>query len=178
MGPRFLHSLLSISATLSGGLLFGLVACSSSSSGGGSSSSSSATDPFVGSWDCSVSATISYSMPTTNTAMNTSMNTDVITDDGHGNLTIVRTGEGDAGFPTCTLHATLSADGQSTTAVTPESCPGTLGLTQTITSGTATIGSDGGTTYTNRVTYTLEGTNAKGAPVTGTGLAMGMCAKM
>ncbi|MGH7438235.1 MAG: hypothetical protein ACRENE_21330 [Polyangiaceae bacterium] len=169
-GPRFPHAHHLLSSTLCGAMI-GAVGCSSTSG------SPPSTDPFVGSWECSVSATISYSMPTTNTAMNMSTNTDVITDDGHGHLTIVRTGEGDAGFPACTLHATLSADGKSTNAVTPESCPGAFGLTQTVTSGTATIGSDG-TTYTNRVTYTLEGTNAKGAPVVGTGLAMGSCTKM
>jgi hypothetical protein len=162
-------SLLSPALTLAG-VLLGPTACSSSSSSGGG-------DAFVGTWQCTGSSTISYSMPTTKTVMNTGTNTNVITDDGHGNLTIVRTSEADGGNPPCTLHSTLSSDGKSINAVAPESCAGTAGVTQTITSGMATLGS-GNDTYKTTVSYTLEGTSPTGGTVMATGLSHGTCTKV
>jgi hypothetical protein len=168
-GRRLPDANLLLAATLPGALL-GAVACSSSSSSGQG-------DPFVGTWHCTLSVTVSYSMPTTKPVMSTMMNTNVITDDGHGNLTLVRTGDEDGGSPPCTLHSTLSADRKSINAVTPEKCPGAAGITQTITSGMSTIGS-GNDTYTSEVAFTLDGTGAQGATVAATGLATGTCTKM
>ncbi len=162
-------SFVSLAVTLTGALL-GATACSSSSSSGSG-------DPFVGTWQCMGSGTVSYSMPTMNTVMNTNTNTNVITDDGRGNLTIVRTSDEDGGYPPCTLHSTLSSDGKSINAVAPESCAGTAGITQTITSGMATLGS-GNDTYTSTVSYTLDGTGPMGGTVMATALSHATCTKV
>ena len=105
------------------------------------------------------------------------MDTNVVTDDGHGNLTLIRSSDQDGGAPPCTLHSTLSAEGKSINAVAPESCALPAGVTQTVTSGMATIGA-GNDTHTNKVSYTLEGTNAQGAAVIATSLSMATCMKM
>jgi hypothetical protein len=132
-------------------------------------------DPFVGSWNCTGTSTTTFTQPpnTPDSTADTAA-TVTITDDGNGNLTNQRDPV-DAG-PPCTLHATLSADGNSTTLKPGDTCSTATGGTITYTSGGSTLNSDG--TYTSNSTWTVKGTTAKGAPLEGTGTGGSTCTKM
>jgi hypothetical protein len=153
----------------------GALTCSSSTSGG--SDGGAGADPFAGTWQCSGSSTTTYTAPAATTVMSMTMGQSVISDDGKGNLTIQRTSEEDGGFPPCTLHATLNADGKSTTGKTPETCPGNAMITQTITMAGSTMNSNN-TSYASDSSFSLSGTNANGKMVQATGTATSMCTKM
>jgi hypothetical protein len=132
-------------------------------------------DPFVGHWSCNGSTTTSYTEPpNTPDVTTTTAATVAITDDGNGNLTNVRDPI-DAG-PPCTLHSTLSADGNSTTLKPGQTCTNANGATIAYTSGDSSMNSDG--TYTTNSTWTVNGTTMKGAPLVGTGTGSGTCTKM
>jgi hypothetical protein len=132
-------------------------------------------DPFVGRWSCSGSSTTTFTEPpNTPDSTTTTQSTTTITDDGNGNLTNVRDPV-DAG-PECTLHATLSADGNSTSLNAGQTCTNANGATIAYTSGGSTINSDG--TYTSDSSFTVNGTTEKGAPLVGTGSASATCTKM
>lgn len=152
----------------------GVLACSSSSSG---SDGGAGTDPFVGTWQCSGSSTTTYTSPASTMVTSMTMGQSVISDDGHGNLTIQRSSETDGGFPPCTLHATLNADGKSTAGKTPETCPGNAMVTQTITIADSTMNSEN-TSYASSTSFTLAGTNANGKMVQASGMGSSTCTKM
>jgi hypothetical protein len=156
--------------------LMGGVACSSSSSSSANDSGAGA-DPFVGTWQCSGTSSTSYTAPASTTVTSMTMGQSVISDDGHGNLTIQRTSEEDGGSPPCTLHATLNADGRSTTGKTPETCPGNAMITQTLTMAGSTMNSNN-TSYASSSSFTLGGTNANGKMVQAAGMGSSTCSKM
>jgi hypothetical protein len=132
-------------------------------------------DPFVGNWSCNGSSTTSFSQPpNTPNSTDTTQATVSHTDDGNGNITTVRNPI-DAG-PPCTLHSTLSADGNSLTLKPGQTCSTANGGTVSYTSGSSSLNSDG--TYTSNSTWTLNGTTAKGAPLVGTGTGNNTCTKM
>jgi hypothetical protein len=143
------------------------LACSSSATGGGS-------DPFVGTWTCTDSATTNFTQPagTPPTTASTTA-TVTITDDGKGNVTAVR--EPDDAGAACTLRSTLSADGRSTTLLPNQTCTLEGGGTLTYTSGGSTLGSDG--SRSTQSAWSFSGTTKTGAPLVGTGSGSGHCVK-
>jgi hypothetical protein len=147
------------------GLLAAWVGCDS---GGGTS------DPFVGHWSCMGVDTTTYTMPagmaplTENTAA-----TVAITDDGHGNLTIVRTPAN--GAPMCTIMATLGADKMSFSYQPNQMCMTKNGVTQTFTMHLSTKTASG---YSATSAWTLSGMNTAGATVAATGTGSSSCTPM
>jgi hypothetical protein len=163
---------------------WGAVACGASSSGSGAGGGSdggsdgSISDPFVGTWACTGTSTTNETMPTTMTTMDDTMSSIVITDDGSGNLTIVRTPEGDAAAPPCTESATLGAGGMTATFKGMPMCTtATSTISETFTTGMYTMGS-GGTTFAGMTTYSLSGTTSAGKAYAATGSSSSTCMKM
>jgi hypothetical protein len=123
-----------------------------------------------------VTDTFTATQPATGTTTTNDVWTSVITDDGHGNVTVERTWEADAGIAPCTESFTLSSDRRSLTAAAGNTCPTTTPtLTNTLGPVTATLSSSR-TSYTTMATYTLSET-VNGAPYDGTGMAIGVCTK-
>jgi hypothetical protein len=89
-----------------------------------------------------------------------------------GNLTSVRTYTD--GTPTCTLHSTLSADGNSTILAAGQSCTAKEGGTITFTTGTSTKTATG---FSTSSSYSFSGKTMGGATLTGTGSNTGTCAR-
>jgi hypothetical protein len=138
------------------------------------SSTSSGSDPFVGTWSCSDTSATTFTQPPNTPATNGSSTATVtITDDGKGNLTIVRNSSD--GTPTCTLKSTLDSDGRSTTLTAGQTCTTANGGTVTYTSGGGTYNSDG--TRTTQSAWTYNGTTSSGAAIVGTGSGTGTCHK-
>jgi hypothetical protein len=143
-----------------------LAGCSSN----GSSSSGSSSDPFVGTYSCSNSYTLTYTTPAgAKPTTGTSSFTNVVVDDGDGTYTSTSTG--DAGT-SCTLKHSYS--GSSSTLVNGQTCT-FGGLVYTYTAGTASIS---GKTVTTSNQWSFTGTvdtAGQTVQVAGSGTSMGTC---
>jgi hypothetical protein len=144
---------------------------------GSESNSGASSDAFVGTWQCTVTDTLTQTQPTSGVTTTDDLWMAVITDDGNGNLTEQRTWEDDSGIAPCTEHFTLSRDGHSFTLVGTQTCPTTTPtLTNTLNQVNGTLDTSG-TTFTVDGSYTLSGT-AGGQPFDATGMSTGTCTKM
>jgi hypothetical protein len=155
-----------------------LAACSTSS-GGGATNDSGASDPFVGTWDCTGTQTLNFVFEAGTMSSETSYTsaTVTITDDGDGTQTSTFTTDAGA---TCVRKSTWSGN----TATLESGQPCTFGgLTFTYTSGTSTLS---GTSYMvtaaltlrGTVQYTPDGGSTEMIGVTGTGQTQSTCTKM
>jgi hypothetical protein len=152
-----------------------LLACGHGSSGA-SSDGAPSPDPWVGTWDCTGSQTLSFQFEAGTMSSDTSYTaaTMTITDDGDGTVTATLTA--DSG-PTCTRKLTVSGD--TATLESGQSCT-FEGLTFTYTSGSAMLS---GTSFIVTTELTLDGTvtvlTEGGSPdmldVTGTGETQSTC---
>jgi hypothetical protein len=147
-----------------------------SSSGGGDS----ASDPFVGSWVCTGTSSLTFTQPAGHKPETDSFTTDVtIVANGDGSETI--TGQAVDGGPTCVTKATVS--GNTATLESGQSCQNANGTTTAYTGGTATLTSS--TTYTvtrtfsfsGTVTVTPDGGSPEQVQVAGSGTSTGTCTK-
>jgi hypothetical protein len=121
-----------------------------SSDGGGDGAGS---DPWVGTWACTGTASNTFTEPASaQPNMQPFANTTVIVDNGDG--TITSTGTPPDGGDTCALKYTVS--GNTETLVSGgQSCMNNNGTTEVYTSGTATLT---GNTFMGTRDYTFSGT--------------------
>ena len=132
------------------------------------------SDPFVGTWNCAGASTTTYSLPpgaSPTTVDNGSVL--VITDDGTGNDTVVRM---PSGQPTCTFQAELDATHASLVQMSEHTCTLTNGNIVTYQADAYT--SDSGDSFSTETRFTVEGMNAAGAVLRGSGSGMSTCNRM
>lgn len=191
------HRLLLCAASLVAAAVVG-AACSSGSSGGnasggsdagGSSSSGSSSggggdsgaDPFVGSWVCSGTDSLTFTQPAGAKPQMNAYTTDVtVVSNGDGTQTA--TGEPADGGPSCAIKDTVSGN-TANVASGGQSCTSASGITTVYTSGTSTLTSS--TTYavtrvftfSGMTTYTPDGGMPTQIQVVGSGTSSGTCTK-
>jgi hypothetical protein len=150
---------------------------SGSSSGGGDSGA----DPFVGSWLCTGTDSLTFTEPTgAKPQMNPYATNVTVVDNGDGMQTA--TGEPADGGPSCSIKETVSGNAASLVSG-GQSCMNANGTTTVYTGGTSTL--TGSTTYaTTRVftfsgttTYTPDGGSPEQIQVAGSGTSSGTCTK-
>jgi hypothetical protein len=144
----------------------------------GCGTGSSPSDPFIGSWSCSGTDTITWTMPAGMSPTNgTPSSTVVITDDGNGNITAVRTPTGtNAGAPACTTKHLLGSGGTASLSPVDQTCMTKDGATETYHTISWTAS---GSSYAVTSSFHLAGgKNAAGMALVGDGTSQSTCTKM
>jgi len=169
-----------------------VAACSSSSGSGGNGSASDAGgsssgggdsggDPFVGSWVCDGTDSLTFTEPAGAKAQMNSYSTDVtVVDNGDGTQTA--TGTPADGGASCAIKDTVSGN-TANVASGGQPCTAASGITTVYTSGTSTLTSS--TTYvvtrvftfSGMTTYTPDGGTPTPIQVAGSGTSSGTCTK-
>jgi hypothetical protein len=155
---------------------------SGSSSGGSSSSGSdSGADPFVGSWVCTGTDMLTFTMPSGAKPENNPYTTDVtVVSTGSGTQTA--TGEAADGGPSCAIQEDVSGNGASVVSG-GQSCTSSNGAVLVYTGGTSTLLSPTSYsttrvfTFSGMVPYTPDGGTTTMIEVAGSGTSSGTCTK-